>query len=246
MRVLQVSVALLALGATFGLGVIVGRFVMNDTPGAGSMPSLGPVGADGLPGESTGLDQTIPNPFEAPPAPPRPLAPASDTPLTDASVANAAQLETEAAMAGAGCNGRVSKAVPVRSWTSRGQAIVEIRGASCDVASVRVAILASDGAPVLDSVINVSDLGLEPGASPDTIRRRLERILPDSAVRAQAYPAWPEGAAAPVADTEFSRDVYETVRASDGPVVCVTLPGSGPRCVATDPTTGRSGVMSDG
>lgn len=254
MRLLQVSIGLLGLGIAFGLGVIVGRFAL-DHPTAGAVPGsmAGIPGSvpGALPGESAGLESFGNGVFDAPPAPPRALAPAiapdgSAAAGTDGSTGTVdARLESDAAMAAAGCRARVTKPVAVRTWSSPGQVQADISGPSCAEASVRIAITAGDGSTIYETSVRGQDLGLDEGAPASAIQRRLERLLPDAAVRAQAYPAWSDGGPPPVA-TGFSREAYEAVRASDGPVVCLSLPVSGQRCLATDPASGRTDVMSNG
>ena len=254
MRLLQVSIGLLGLGIAFGLGVIVGRFVL-DTPGASSMPGsmAGIPGSvpGGMPGESAGLEPFGNDPFEGPPAPPRPLPPAvapqdGTSPGTgdDQGIVNA-RAESDAAMAAAGCRARVTKPIAVRTWSTAGQVQADISGPRCSEASVRIVVASADGSTIYETSVRGQDLGLEDGAPAQAIQRRLERLLPDEAVRAQAYPAWSDSGPPPVA-TGFSREAYEAVRASDGPVVCLALPANGQRCLATDPASGRTDIMSNG
>lgn len=243
MRSVVVAGAVLGLSLAFGLGVVVGRFVLNDdgTGPMASTPLPGLFGAGG--GEAMGVED--PSLLDAPPAPPGPLAPAVAPGSALTPEEQAARAESEAAMAASGCQVRVSRRMPVRDFASTGEVVAETSGGACGDTLVRISIQGPDGATLYSMSAPAADFGVPASADPATLRSALDSALPASAVRGGAYPGWADGAAAP-AGTEFDRNAYEAVRAADNPVVCIKMPTAPERCVAASPEGGPMRVMSRG
>jgi hypothetical protein len=238
LRAILVAGAVLALAGTFGLGVVVGRFVLKDErPAAAALEGVQP-----LPPSDPNLDaQAGLDPALDPPAPPTPLPPA----LPPGSGATAARVESEAAMAAgaAACNVRVTRRMPIRTWASGDRLVASAAGATCGGATVRLIFEGPDGGALYTLSAAAADFGLSPQATADELRAALDRAMPDSAVRAAAYPAWSE---ATPAVSEFTREAYDAIRAANNPVVCVKLPTAPQRCVAADPATGEVKVFNRG
>jgi hypothetical protein len=254
MRAILVSGSVLAIAGVFGLGVVVGRFVLNrDTPSVDAPTNaiMGPPGLDNPLGDPDAALSTDPSLNAPPPTVAAPLPPA--TPPGQAAVALppivSARDESNAAMAASAvtstCNLRVSRDAPVRSWSTKDRVTAIAIGDSCGNATVRLLLETADGAALYSLQAPARDFGILANASADDVRDRLSQLLPTDAVRAAAYPAWPADGPAPTRN-EFTRDAYEAVRAANNPVTCLKLPTGTQRCVAADPSNGQVKVLSRG
>lgn len=250
MKSIYVAGGVLALAVVFGLGVVVGRFVLEREPDIATAPTPAIPGMAGLdnplsdPNAALGTDPDMM--AEAPAAPLPPAAVPRAAPTTGLAGMSAAQAESEAAMAAAAlpaCDVRVSRRMPVKSWGAGDALVATASGTTCGAAVVRIQVTGSDGGPLYTLSAPASDFGLDAGASADALRAALDRALPAAAVRAAAYPAWSD---ATPAQTEFSREAYDAIRAADAPVVCLKLPTAPTRCLAADPASGQVRVFNRG
>jgi hypothetical protein len=255
MRAIVVSGGVLAVAAIFGMGVVVGRFVLDrDKPSVDAPTNaiMGPSGLDnplGDPDAVLGADDSLNAP---PPTVAAPLPPATQpgeqisSPLPPVITPRA---ETDAAMAAsavtASCDIRVSRNAPVRSWSQKDRVSAIAVGQTCSTATVRIMLETPEGNALYSLQAPARDFGITSTASADDVRNRLSQLLPTDAVRAAAYPAWPADGPAPTRN-EFTRDAYEAVRAANNPVTCLKLPTGSQRCVAADPSNGQVKVFSRG
>jgi hypothetical protein len=255
MRAIVVSGGVLAVAAVFGLGVVVGRFVLNQNNPSVSAPTNAILGQPGLdnpladPDAALGTDSALNAP---PPAVAAPLPPSSQPGINlppPPPPFVSAKAESDAAIAAsavtAACNVRVSHDAPVRSWTKKDRVTAIAVGDTCGRATIRVLLETPEGTALYSLQAPASDFGIGANASADEVRNRLTQLLPTDAVRAAAYPAWNADAPAPTRN-EFTRETYEAVRAADNPVTCLKLPTGSQRCVAADPSNGQVRVFSRG
>jgi hypothetical protein len=261
MRAIVVSGGILGIAAVFGLGVVVGRFILTRDAPVVSAPTnaiLGPSGMDnplGDPNADLGSDPSI---NALPPAPNAPLPPATPpqsasnvlTPPNPAPIpAISARTESEAAIAASAvssaCNIRISKDAPIRSWSQKDRVTANAVGDSCGNSTIRITLETPEGASLYSLQAAARDIGISPQATADEVRNRISQLLPVDAVRAAAYPPWVNGDTSPTR-SEFSRESYEAVRAANAPVTCLKMPNAALRCVASDPSNGQIKVFSRG
>ena len=260
MRAIVVSGGLLAIAAVFGLGVVVGRFVLNrDNPSVNAPTNaiMGPAGSDNPLGDPYAVLGTDPSINAAPPTVAAPLPPSTPpvvgqqtpTPALPLPPIVSSRVESDAAMTAsvvtAACDVRVSHDAPVRSWTQKDRVTAMAVGQSCGSAVIRIMLETPEGTALYSLQAPARDFGIGANANAEEVRVRLTQLLPTDAVRAAAYPAWPVDAPAPTRN-EFTRDAYEAVRASNNPVTCLKLPTGTQRCVAADPSNGQVKVFSRG
>jgi hypothetical protein len=260
MRAIVVSGGLLAIAAVFGMGVVVGRFVLNrDTPSVDAPTNaiMGPPGLDNPlsdPDAALGSDPSLnaPPPTVAaplPPATPPGVVMGNSQPPTMPETAITPRTESDAAIAASAvtavCDIRVSRNASVRSWAQKDRVTASAIGQSCGGATIRVMLETPEGNALYSLQAPARDFGITPNMSADELRSRLTQLLPTDAVRAAAYPAWPENAPAPTRN-EFTREAYEAVRTANNPVICLKLPTGSQRCVAADPISGQVKVFSRG
>jgi hypothetical protein len=260
MRAIVISGGVLAIAAVFGLGVVVGRFVLTrDVPPVVSAPTnemLGTTGLDNPVGDPNAVLSGDPSLNALPPAPAAPLPPAlppgyattsPTTPTQSAAITarDASVGAMEAASVTASCNIRVSRDAPIRSWTQKDRISVSAIGDTCGASVIRISLETPTGASLYSLQASARDFGISPEATAEDVRDRINQILPTDAVRAAAYPPWSIGGPPP-ATSEFTRDAYEAVRAANAPVTCVLMPSAPQRCLATDPTNGQIKVFARG
>jgi hypothetical protein len=259
MRAIAVSGGVLAIAAVFGLGVVVGRFVLTRDAQVVSAPTnaiMGPSGLDNPLGDPNAALSTDPSMTALPPAASAPLPPARPPSSMVSGVASAtdaaivtARSESDAAIAAAaitsGCNVKVSQDAALRSWSRKDRVSAVAMGETCGTSTIRILLETPEGAALYSLQGPARDFGISPQATADEVRSRIAALLPTDAVRAAAYPQWPKGGQAP-ASSEFTRDSYEAVRAANGPVTCLKLPNVAQRCVASDPINGQLKVFSRG
>lgn len=253
MRAIVVSGGVLAVAAVFGLGVVVGRFVLSHDSAAVSAPTnaiMGPTGMDNPLGDPDAALGTDPSLNAPPPTIAAPLPPATPPGQAVAAVAPiTARLESDAAIASgtsqSDCNIRVSHNAPVRSWTKMDKITATAIGPNCGSGVVRIMLETPEGAALYSLQAPARDFGISADASAEVVKSKLTELLPTNAVRAAAYPEWPATGPAPTR-TEFTRETYEAIRASNAPVVCLKMPTASQRCVATDPASGQVRVFSRG
>lgn len=234
MRAIMVSASLLGVLASFGLGVVVGRFVLRDNSGANAAQTSPIPGMFGATNEfSAAGTQTLD------PAQMLPLPPAPEKAQPHISIAISAGTEADAAQAAAkNCAVNISRAVPIKSWAESGSVSAVADGENCGTALVRIVVKNGEGRPVFSMSAPARDFGVPETADVEALKVAVSRALPDSAVRAAAYPAWKEGDKNPLG-TEFGREAYEAVRAANAPVICVKLPSAPQTCLAADPSSGE-------
>lgn len=236
MRAIYVSAGLFSLLAAFGLGIVVGRFVMKDGPQDVAMNQNAIPGLFGQNNEFSAAG--IPNQDPAQMLPTAPNPPQAN--LT------AAQAEAMAsASAAKNCSVSASRSMPIRNWNSTGSISAVAVGESCGTAVVRFVLKTSDGRTLFTLTAPARDLDVAEGASADALKDAIERSLPDSAVRAAAYPQWKEGAPTPLG-TEFNRETYEAIRAQNLPVICIKLASAPQTCFASDPNSNEIKTLSRG
>jgi hypothetical protein len=261
MRAIVVSGGVLAVAAIFGLGVVVGRFVLTKNQPAVSAPSnaiMGQPGLDNPLGDPNAALGTDPSMTALPPAPAAPLppavppqsataAPAGPAPNPPALPVISARAASDAAMAASAvtsaCNVRVSKDAPIRSWSQKDRVSAVAVGDKCGDATIRILLETPEGAALYSLQAPARDFGITKDASADDVRNRMTQLLPTDTIRAAAYPEWKDGDNSPTR-SEFSRDSYEALRTANGPVTCLKLPNAGQRCLASDPANGQIKVFS--
>jgi hypothetical protein len=255
MRAIVVSGGILAVAAIFGVGVVVGRFVLDrDAPSVSSQTNA----IIGFPDTDNALaspDNAVIGDTSLNAPPPTIAAPLP--PLTQPGIAIvppkppvvSPRAESEAAIAASSvtvaCDIKVSKNAPIRSWGAKDRVTVTALGQSCGASTIRIMLETPEGTALYSLQAPARDFGITTSATPDDVRDRLLRLIPTDAVRAAAYPAWPADGAAPTR-SEFTRDNYEAVRAANNPVTCLKLPTGSQRCVAADPSNGQIKVFSRG
>lgn len=223
MRLISISAISFGALACFGLGVIVGKFVLTER-----LPEV--VSADlSLENsfDSLGTDNII----------------ASDPALMLPPVQAGKATEKKSAEA-VNCDTSVSRSIAVSSWTDFGTIKASINGQNCFDALIKINVSNSSGKSLMTISSPAALFGIKNDTSIDAIKKLLEASLPDSAIRAAAYPEWsettkPEG-------TEFTKDSYEALRAANLPVLCFKLPNSPQTCLASDPNTGKFLTLNRG
>ncbi len=257
MRLMVASGAALALVLSFGLGVVVGKFVLSPGEPLASAPTnaiMGPVGLDNPLGDPYSVLSTDPSlTAPAPPAVPVPPATGPNEVVipTPGPLVNGVGPggESDTAMAATSamslCDVKVSQAIAIRSWKVVDRVIIMATGNDCASGSIRVTLETNEGRALYTLQAPARDFGIPPTASPEQIRDRLTMLLPANAVKSSAYPAWVDGSESPTR-SEFTRETYEAIRQADAPVVCLKLPTSAQRCVAQDPKSGQLRIFARG
>ena len=254
MRAIVVSGGVLAIAAVFGLGVVVGRFVLKQNSPSVSAPTnaiMGPSGIDNPLGDPSAVLGSDPSLNAPPPTIAAPLPPSTQPGINSNAITAdiSARAESDAAIAAAtvtaSCDVRVSQEAPVRSWSQKDRVTAMAVGPTCGTAMIRIMLETPEGNALYSLQAPARDFGINPTANAEEVRVRLSQLLPTDAVRAAAYPAWPADGPAPTRN-EFTRDAYEAVRASNNPVTCLKLPTGTQRCVAADPGNGQVKVFSRG
>jgi hypothetical protein len=253
-RLIVVSGGVLAIAAIFGLGVVVGRFVLKDDRTVVSAPTnaiMGPSGVDNPLGDPNAALAGDPAASALPPAAPSALPPARPpqgiVSTVGAATALSARSESDAAMEAsaitASCNVRVSKDIAIRSWSQKDRISVVAIGPTCDTASIRLMLETSEGAALYSLQTPARDLGILAGDTEETVRTRLAQLLPTDSVRAAAFPQWTPDTPSPNR-SEFTQESYEAVRTANNPVTCLKFPTTNQRCVAGDLASGQIKVFS--
>lgn len=134
------------------------------------------------------------------------------------------------------CSASAKRKLPVKSWSHLGTITATIKGSDCNTAIVNMAIKGEDGKLLYNLSAPARDFGINNNSSSSEVSKILDKSLPNSSVRASAYPKWSEGKNAPTF-TDFKREDYETTRFDDVPVVCLKIPSAPQKCVAMDKTT---------
>lgn len=238
MRTLYVSAALFGVLASFGLGVVVGRFVIKNDQGENAAQMAPEIGVFGATAEANGAIDANLDPAQMLPVPAAPNAPQKSIVSADA-VAVSARTEAEAFQsASKNCAISVSRAVPIKSWNQSGSVSAITEGEDCGSSLVRILVKNPEGRTVFTMSAPAGDFGIAADADAAQLKAALSRALPDSAVRAAAYPVWKEGDKAPTG-TEFGREAYEAIRAANAPVICVKIPSAPQTCLAADQSSGE-------
>ena len=238
MRTLYVSAALFGVLASFGLGVVVGRFVIKNDDGMNAAQVAPDIGIFGATAETNGAIDANLDPAQMLPPPAAPNSPQKSIVSAEA-VAVSARSEAEAFQsASKNCSISVSRAVPIKSWEQSGSVSAITEGENCGTSLVRILVKNPEGKTIFTMSAPAGDFGVAPSADAGELKAALARALPDSAIRAAAYPAWKEGDKAPNG-TEFGREGYEAVRAANAPVICVKIPSAPQTCLAADPSSGE-------
>lgn len=257
MRLIVASGATLALVVSFGLGVVVGKFVLSPDQPLASAPTnaiMGPVGLDNPLADPDAVLSSDPSIIaSAPPVVPAPPTTGANEVVipTPGPMVNdvGPRIEADAAMAAgspvAQCDVKVSQATAIRSWKAADRVTIMATGNDCASGSIRVTLETNEGRALYTLQAPARDFGIPATASPDQIRDRLTTLLPTNAVKSSAYPAWMEGSESPTR-SEFTRETYEAIRQADTPVVCLKLPTSAQRCVAQDPKSGQLRIFARG
>jgi hypothetical protein len=256
-RLIVASGVTLAVVVSFGLGVVVGKFVLSQDQPLASAPTnaiMGPVGLDNPLADPEAVLSTDPS-VTAPAPPVVPILPTTGRnevviptpgPLVNGEGPRA---ESDAAMAAGSpfpqCDIKVTQATAIRSWMAPDRVTIMATGNDCASGSVRVTLETIEGRALYTLQAPARDFGIPATASPDQIRDRLTTLLPANAVKSSAYPAWAEGSESPTR-SEFTRETYEAIRQADAPVICLKLPTSAQRCVAQDPKSGQFRVFARG
>lgn len=251
------SGAALALLAAFGLGIVVGKFVLSPHETIATAPTnaiMGPAGLDNPLADPDAVMSTDPSVTATAP-PPAPLPPATGPNEvvipTPGLLVNGVtpRTESDAAMAAVNpagqCDIKVSQPSAIRSWKQVDRVTIMATGTDCASGSIRIMLETGEGRALYTLQAPARDFGIPATASSDQIRDRLTTLLPANAIKASTYPAWPEGSESPTR-AEFTRETYEAIRQADSPVVCLKLPTSAQRCVAQDPRSGQFRVFARG
>ncbi len=257
MRMIVVSGAALTLVGVFGMGVVVGKFVLSPNQPVASAPTnaiLGPAGLDNPLADPDAVLSGDPNLSAPPPAPiPAPPTSAQNEVVIAAPgtlpAESGARGESEAAMSAVSsatqCDLRVNQSLAIRSWKSPDRVSIMATGSDCASGNIRINLETAEGRPLYTLQAPTRDFGIPANASADQIRDRLTALLPPTALKSSDYPAWASGSDSPTR-SEFTRETYEAIRISAAPVVCLKLPSSAQRCVAQDPKSGQFRVFARG
>ncbi|WP_284358461.1 hypothetical protein [Candidatus Phycosocius spiralis] len=257
MRLIMVSGAALTVIIVFGLGVVVGKFVLSSNPPVANSPSNAILDPAGLvnpladPDAAVGSDPNVITPPPAPlPAPPASainevvIATPSNLP-PESGVHDETELSMSADKASSQCDIKVNQSLAIRSWKSLDKVTIMATGPDCASGNIRIMLETAEGRALYTLQAPTRDFGIAANANADQIKDRLSGLLPPSALKASDYPAWPVGSDSPTR-SEFTRETYETIRDSGAPVVCLKLPSSAQRCVAQDPKSGQFRVFARG
>lgn len=242
MRALKVSAIVFTIVAAIGFAVILGRFVFKLGPAQISMEPQISAQNSGELGVNEVTSQELDPALMIPPSPvveaPKP-APKTAKP-------NDAALEAMASsQAASNCTINVSKPIAINDWSNPGKVIATSDGGDCESAIVRIELIAKDGKSLFTMSSPARDFGLGAGANANNMRKALNAALPNSAVRANAYPQWVNDNDKPFG-TEFDKATYEKIRSAQAPVICLKLPKAPQTCIAANPDNGELRTFSRG
>lgn len=167
------------------------------------------------------------------------------------SLAACGQQQTESASAENGC---ALSATHELNWSSDTQSDIvtaTAHGPSCGQAIVTLVVRNAAGDPLwtlsrtyLDMVAGGGGPGAPPPVSDEEMQRFLDGWVDLSLGRSSELPAWTESAAT-LGDavqgmsyaTNFDRDTYEMLRASNLPQICYAAATEGSECLIIDPAS---------
>jgi hypothetical protein len=233
-RALTVSAILFGVLVAFGLGILVGRFVLGDQQTIPAETVLPP-----LPGEASGagLAQDA-VPVGALPSPPASVVLPSD--LAASSAVNAALASSETAA----CDIRIARGMPLRSFAKPDRMVIQSQGEDCTSAVVTLSIQDSGGSPLYSFSAPASALGFagNAGETKESLMGFLNRYAPTTARSSARLPVWAEGSEGPALPNGVSllaeRPFYEAIRAQSAPLFCHRASTRLTKCFAADPEDG--------
>lgn len=239
MRALKVSTIVFVIVAIIGIAVIMGRFVFKLGPAQiGEEPKMASIEAD-LVSTNSVTDQA----FD--PAQMLPPSPVIEQPKNANSMSGAAQEAASSSMASSNCAVNVEKPISISDWNNKGVVSASAEGNDCQSAIIRIEIKSNQGKSLFSMSAPARDFGMSANSNSENLRNALNNALPNSAVRANAYPKWDNDESKPFG-TEFDKATYEKIRAQSAPVICIKLPTAPQTCIAANPETGDIRTFSRG
>lgn len=239
MRALKVSTIVFAIVAIIGIAVIMGRFVFKLGPARiGEEPQMTSIEAE-IASTNSVTDQA----FD--PAQMLPPSPVIEQPNTTIATSSASQEAMASAQASSNCAVSVAKPISISDWNNKGSVSASAEGNDCQSAIIRIEIKSNQGKSLFTMSAPARDFGMSANSNVDNLRNALNNALPNSAVRANAYPKWDNDENKPFG-TEFDKATYEKIRAQSAPVICLKLPSAPQTCIAANPETGDIRTFSRG
>ncbi len=239
MRALKVSAIIFAIVAIIGIAVILGRFVFKLGPAKiGEEPQITSIEAD-LASTNSVTDQA----FD--PAQMLPPSPVIEQPKSASYMGGAAQEAMASSQAYSNCSVNVEKPISINDWNNKGAVSASAEGNDCQSAIIRIEIKSSQGKSLFTMSAPARDFGMSANSNTENLKNALNNALPNSAVRANAYPKWDSDENKPFG-TEFDKATYEKIRAQSAPVICIKLPTAPQTCIAANPENGDIRTFSRG
>jgi len=233
-RALTVSAILFGVLVAFGLGILVGRFVLGDQQTIPAETVLPP-----LPEEASGAgmaQDAIPS--DALPSGSASLALPSDLAASSAVSAAVSASETAA------CDIRIARGMPLRSFAKPDRMVVQSQGEDCSAAVVTLSVQDSGGSPLYSFSAPASALGFaaNAGETKESLMGFLNRYAPTTARSAARLPVWTDGTEGPSLPAGVTllaeRPFYEAIRAQSAPLFCHRASVRLTKCFAVDPDDG--------
>lgn len=235
MRALKISLIVFAIAALLGIGVVMARFVFKINPknnfaNNSNSQIVGDVFGNQVPAQELDPAQMLPTNNII--APPNPVIEKS-TIIAD----NNAQA--------AGCNISSQKPINIKNWENKGKVVAIAEGENCVSALVKIMLKDDKDKILFTMTAPAKDFGINDESKNEELQSALDNALPNSAIRANAYPEWKNGDDHTFG-TEFDQITYEKIRKNDAPVICLKLPSAPQTCIAANPDNGEIKTFSRG
>ncbi|MBN8649205.1 MAG: hypothetical protein J0L55_14720 [Caulobacterales bacterium] len=239
MRALKISLIVFGIAAILGISVVLARFVFKINPkdhfannGANSQ-EVGDMFGNHLPAQELDPAQMLP-------------VTTIITPSVQNDEKSSAELDANAAQAAvSGCNLFAQKPIHIKNWEVKGNIIANSEGENCASALVKIMLKDETGKTLFTMTAPAKDFGISEETKKEDITNALSDALPNSAIRAKAYPEWKIGEERPFG-SEFDQITYEKIRALDTPIICLKIPSAPQTCISANPENGEIKTFSRG
>lgn len=238
MRALKFSLIVFGIAAILGTSVILARFVFKINPKNNYANHEKANEAGNMFGNQVSTQ-------ELDPAQMLPVTTIIAPPKVE-ELNNNAQIDANAAQnAVSGCNITNQKPINIKNWENKGTLLAITEGENCANSLVKIIIKDDKNNSLFTLSAPAQDFGINSESKNEDFSKALDLALPNSAVRANAYPEWKSGADKPFG-TEFDQATYEKIRKNDAPIICLKLPSAPQTCVAANPDNGEIKTFSRG
>ena len=233
MKAVTISIIALGVVGIIGVGITASRFIINDknnSPQENSNLSI--IGDDAT--NETDLSNLLGH------EPQNNQDDQIKKPVVDANLEAIANNQ-----AVAGCLIKVSKKIPYKDWNNYGAVSAIAEGDNCLDSIVRIMVKSSEGKIMFTMAAPARDFGISDPSDKRGLQIAMSKSLPDSAIRAAAYPEWNNDDDAPYG-TEFTKVGYQKARDNNIPVICLKVPTAPQTCVAYDAASSKMKTLQRG